>query len=272
MGKTLFAILLFVAAVFAAPLASASVIRVPEHYKKIQDAVNAANPNDIIIVNAGTYRENIVIKKTVQLKSAKGPEATVVTAARKTDPVFKIDHAANVNVSGFTATGSGVSGISLHNASGSIIRDNRATGNGDGILVYSSSGNNIISNAADSNARYGIYMEASKGNVLTDNSASLNGDKGIFLSSSRGNTVTDNSANINTWNGILLWSSHGNIIKGNKAMRNTYGIVQGDSDDNDVDDNTTLPNFVLILPIILVYTGVVFYLVQKNIARKIYRM
>lgn len=272
MSKITIALLFLVAAMFTAPVGYASVLRVPEGYGNIRQAVDAAKPGDIIIVNAGDYRENVVIRKAVQLRSLKGPEATIVTAAVKTEPVFKIDHAVKAVVSGFTATGSGVSGFSLHNSDGCRILDNRAVKNNSGILVYSSSANHITGNAADSNTQYGLYLEASTGNTVMDNSADMNGDTGIFLSSSNGNVLSGNSANVNTWNGILLWSSHRNAVKGNKALRNAFSIVQSDSDDNDVGDNTTFPNFVLILPIILVYAGIVFYLIQKNILRKIYKV
>lgn len=272
MGKITIALLLFVVAAFTAPVASASVLRVPEDYRNIRQAVDAAKPGDAIIVGAGNYRENIVIRKPLQLRSAKGPEATVVTAADKTEPVFNIDHAANAVVLGFTATGSDVSGFSLHNADGCRVQGNRAVKNNSGMLVYASSANHITDNAADSNVQYGIYLEKSTANIITDNSADVNGDTGIFLSASNDNLLSGNSVNINTWNGILLWSSHRNIVRDNKVLRNAFSIVQSDSDDNNVDANTTFPNFVLILPVILIYAGIVFYLVQKNIMRKIYKV
>ena len=103
------------------------------------------------------------------------------------------------------------------------------------------------------------------------NSADSNDDKGLFISKSNKNIITDNSANLNTWNGIIIWSSHANVIKDNKAMRNTYGIVISESDDNDMSGNTTWPNFFIILPIILIYSGILSYLVQKNILKLIYR-
>lgn len=272
MGKTTIALLFFAVAAFTAPVASASVLRVPGDYRGIQQAVDAAKPGDSIIVGAGNYRENIVIRKPLQLRGAKGPEATVVTAAVKTKPVFNIDHVAKAVVSGFTATGSNVSGFSLHNADGCRIVDNRAVKNGSGMLVYASGANRITGNAVDSNVQYGIYLEKSAGNTVMDNTADMNGDMGIFLSSSNDNLVKDNSANINTWNGILVWSSHRNTITGNKVLRNAFSIVQSDSDDNNIEDNTTFPNFVLILPIILIYAGVVFYLILKNIMRRIYKV
>lgn len=43
-------------------------ITVPDDYQKIQDAVNAANPGDTIVVKAGTYNEEIIaLDKSVYL-------------------------------------------------------------------------------------------------------------------------------------------------------------------------------------------------------------
>lgn len=259
-------------AVMSVPLACyGATLRVPENYKTIQEAVLGAQGGDVIIVGKGSYKENVVIKKPVQLKSGKGAAATVVTAANKAEPVFKVDGAQNVLITGFTATGSEVAGLSLHNATYCRITNNALTGNANGLLMYASNKNTVADNAADSNAQYGIYLEASNYNNITDNTADNNGDKGIFLSSASSNNVAGNSANLNTWNGIVLWASHGNKIKENKALRNTYGMVFGDSDDNEVDGNSTWPNLFIILPIILVYFGIVNYLVQKNIMRVVYK-
>jgi parallel beta-helix repeat protein len=256
--------------VSAAPVKGAT-LRVPENYKTIQSAVASAADNDLIIIGKGSYKENIVIKKPLQLRGGKGAEATVITAANKTEPVFKIDGASNVLISGFTATGSDTAGISLNNATFCRIANNILTDNANGLMSYASNKNNISENMASFNAQYGIYLETSNYNNVSNNTANSNGDKGILLSSSSANTVVGNDANLNTWNGIVLWASHGNQIKENKALRNTYAIVMGDSDDNEVSDNSTWPNLFVILPIILVYLGIVNYLVQKNIMKLMYK-
>ena len=92
----------------------------------------------------------------------------------------------------------------------------------------------------------------------------------MFLSFSDRNTVTGNSANLNTWNGILVWSSNENLIRDNWTLRNTYGLVVGESRDNEMEGNTSLPNIFIIMPILLIYTGAVVYLIQKLILRRLY--
>src|SRR5512141_1052475 len=43
------------------------VIRVPDDYKTIQAAIDAANPGDMIQVRAGVYNENLTLNKPVSL-------------------------------------------------------------------------------------------------------------------------------------------------------------------------------------------------------------
>ena len=53
-------------------------IRVPEQYPTIQEAVNAAPRNGVILVSAGTYEERIVITAPVSIRGA-GRDRTVLT-------------------------------------------------------------------------------------------------------------------------------------------------------------------------------------------------
>jgi parallel beta-helix repeat protein len=250
--------------------AYAETIVVPAAFKTVQQAVDNAKPNDTVIVKAGQYDENVVITKPITLMAAEGAASPVISAADRNKPVIKITETSGVYVSGITVTGSADAGVLLSNAHNSTLRNITATKNLSGIVLSRSNNNTVIDSVAEFNEIYGIYLEYSNANRVENNTASNNSDKGFFISGSDGNVITGNNANLNTWNGMTIWSSDNNVITHNMTLRNTFGIVESDSKGNDLSDNTTLPNFYIIYPILLVYIGIIFYLAEKNIARLIY--
>lgn len=249
----------------------AATIYVPENFKTIQEAVEKAQSGDTILVKSGNYHENILITKPLTVKSDKGAAATVVRPANPSEPVFKVTEASDVAIIGFTATGSAISGIYLYKATNTQLLQNHTEENRNGIFLYSSKNNTLISNVAKSNDQTGIYIEASDGNTLQNNTADSNREKGIFLISSNSNKLMGNSASLNSWNGITMWSSNRNTVKGNKVYRNTYGIVMSNSNDNAVSENPTWTNFYIILPIVLIYLGVVLYWIERRVFLLFYR-
>jgi len=271
MSKLILSIFIGLISLFILTRVEAAVINVPQDYKTIRDAVENANPQDTIIVDEGEYKENIVITKPIVIRASKGPDVTIVHALIQGEPVFKIKNTNEASIIGFTASDSLSSGIYLYNAHNGQVLNNKTVNNHIGITLYSSNNNIIKDNIANSNEYYGIYLESSHNNLLEKNIANSNKDKGIFLSLSSSNNLNNNSANLNTWNGIILWSSHKNTLKDNKIFRNTYGIVTSDSDNNDMINNSTWPNIYIILPVILIYIGILLYLIQKNLFRFVYK-
>ncbi len=78
----------------------AVVIRVPEDFSTIQEAVDAANDNDVIILSPGTYTltETVVINKRITLTSEfinsneeSDVDATVITSADNLDPLVQFN-------------------------------------------------------------------------------------------------------------------------------------------------------------------------------------
>ncbi len=251
--------------------AYAESIVVPDAFKTVQQAVDNAKPLDTVIVKAGRYAENVVINKPITLMAFDAAASPVISAADRDSPVIKITETSGVHVSGITVTGSASNaGVLLANAHNSTLRNITATKNLSGIVLSHSNNNTVIDSTAEFNEIYGIYLEYSNANKVANNTASNNSDKGFFISGSNGNTITGNNANLNTWNGMTIWASDNNVITRNMTLRNTFGIVESDSKGNDLSDNTTLPNFYIIYPILLVYIGIIFYLIEKNIARLIY--
>ncbi len=264
-----FLIIILILLVSSVPLPAAT-INVPADFKTIQEAVNAADANDTIVVAEGTYSENIVVPKPLVIRSSKGPAHSIIRAFMAGSPVITIA-ADGVTVEGLGFTGSDVSGVTLSGVKNSSITNNEATGNWIGITLRRSDGNNISGNTANLNKNYGIYLEYSNNNTVARNTANRNNDKGIFVSYSNDNALTENTLNLNTWEGMLLWVSNKNTVTDNRTLRNTFGLVISESSDNALSGNTSFPNIFLILPVLLIYIGIISYLVQRNVLRFIYR-
>ena len=241
-GKVLIFAVLFATLVFV----SIGCASPATHYvipgESIQDAVDAANPRDTIIVRDGMYSENVDVNVNhLTIKSENGSASTIVIAPVNTSHVFSVT-ANYVNISGFTvrnATGSGKSGICLERANHCNISDNNASSNNCGIYLYSSSNNTLTSNPANSNY-FGICLEtSSNNNTLTNNTANSNYWYGIYLySSSNNNTLTNNTANSNYFGIYLETSSNNNTLTNNTANSNYWcGIFLDSSSNNTIYNN-----------------------------------
>lgn len=73
---------------------SLQIIQVPQDYKTIQEAINAAVPGSTIVVNFGTYQENLKIRKPLHLQAL--PFATL--EADPKEPAVLIENAGQVTV------------------------------------------------------------------------------------------------------------------------------------------------------------------------------
>lgn len=106
---------------------------VPSEYSTIQAAVDAADPGDSIVVQKGTYRENIVIDKGIDLIGIGWP--TIDGGSKEGDiDTVKIAYLGDKagKIEGFIITGGGKGsmghGINIWDSSPSII-NNKITGN-----------------------------------------------------------------------------------------------------------------------------------------------
>jgi len=164
--------------------AQEETINVPADYPTIQEAVDAANPGDTIIVTDGTYTENIdVNKNNLTIKSENGAEKTTVQAANPDDNVFEVT-AYYVKISGFTvkgATGEYKVGILLDGARYCNVSNNTCLNNYGGIGLNLSDYNRIMNNICNSNTHVGIGYLKSYYNIIVENISSGN-EYGIAVS------------------------------------------------------------------------------------------
>ena len=194
-------------------------------YMMIQDAINAANESDSIIVAAGDYNENVNVNKSVSL-IGEGAGITVVNANNSDSHVFNITRN-DVVVRGFTikgAMGSNKAGIYFFRANNTTIHYNSIISNNNGINLYNSSNNNITGNII-ANVNAGIFLHQSQNNSLNDNNVSNNYD-GIYLYSSNNNNLTDNIIESNEHLGIQLYFSGNNTLRNNSINKNRNQGIQ----------------------------------------------
>ena len=221
----------------------------PGNYSKIQDAINDANNGDTIIVYNGTYCENIVIDKSINL-IGENKDTTVIKG--KGDNVVHIK-ANNVNITGFTIQGNG----SIYAI---IYLDHSNNANLHSLIIQLAkkgihlihSNNATISNNIISKCSYGIYnlfsnftiirenilrgndhgmeISHSKDVQIENNNISKN-NYAIFLDNSFNTSINQNLIKSNNVHAIYLFSSKHNIITGNCIDGNKWGILIDNADD-----------------------------------------
>lgn len=88
----------------------AKTLEIPSDFKTIEEAVNAANAGDAVLVLPGTYilalDSSIVLEKNIILRSKNGPEQTTIKG-RGENPVITVSRGSTATVDGFTITRSG---------------------------------------------------------------------------------------------------------------------------------------------------------------------
>lgn len=96
----------------------ADELRVPQQHKTIQAAIDAAQDGDVVLVNAGTYAERIVLKPKITLRSvgddAKGKiglnraEQTIIDGGKDSGSGAGVEMAEGATLDGFTVRHVGV--------------------------------------------------------------------------------------------------------------------------------------------------------------------
>ncbi|MGZ4856769.1 MAG: NosD domain-containing protein, partial [Methanobacteriaceae archaeon] len=244
-------------------------------FTSIQDAIDAANPGDIIEIDSGTFNETINIYKKLTLRPSSG--ATVIIQPIGSNYVVNIweSYASGTTIMGLKLinAGDGCSGINIWRANDCIITGNELYGNDYGIIVHESSNATISGNNIHDNRQNGIYLiEASENHIddsVAPNQIYNNAWYGIlirfaesnhnviygnniygnivgieFWDSASSNTISGNNITLNTNSGIYLESlNNNNIISGNQITGNSYGIYLDQySNNNTISGNIILNN------------------------------
>ncbi len=169
--------------------------------ESIQDAIDDADPGDIIEVSAGVYRENVVVNKKVTIIGVDGADKTkiVATDGNSYPLSFNTDGA---TVSGFTLT---------HEYTDTELQNWNFNNNG---VTFSkpTTTRNTLENCVVTLNRNGIYLNDCQGNII------------------KNNTVYNNRTGINLTNNVNSTEISGNTISENWTLGIVY-YSQGDNTD-----------------------------------------
>jgi parallel beta-helix repeat protein len=181
-------------------------------YKTIGSAVAASAAKDVINVWPGTYKEDVVIGKSLSLIGS-NPNTTIIDAAGLANGIYVDGHdnegLTNVVVSGFTVENANYEGILVTNAS-----------------VVAISGNHVLGN----DVKLSIATTACIGQASFETDEGFDCGEGIHLSGADHSIVSNNIVTNNA-GGILLsddtGETHDNVVTGNLSENNPYdcGIV-----------------------------------------------
>ncbi|MDH4226228.1 MAG: right-handed parallel beta-helix repeat-containing protein [Deltaproteobacteria bacterium] len=255
-------VLVLIAAVFPLQAEGREVVVRPG--SSIQAALDAARPGDVISLASGTYAENVVIKvSNITLKAATNGEATM-SSNNQSLAVVRVSGANGVRVRGLTLIGPAKAALLIENSKAVMVKDVTAMGAVSGIHLDGSSGSILYGNTLREN-NTGIYLHRSFDNKVIKNIADNNAEKGAFLLYSDSNVFIMNSFSYNVWDGINILVARSNTFVSNVVVNNTYPIVDNNPGENLFDSNRTLRRIYFVLPVVLIYMGVVLYLVEKRI-------
>lgn len=246
----LFIVLLVVSSLTVLETASGSTITVPNDYKTIQEAINAAQDGNEIFIRAGTYNEILVVNKSISL-IGENRETTVIDGSNIFGNVIEIV-AENVTVANLTiqkalgypyyeSHGINIKGNSSGNTiSNNIIKDNFGCGiyHERWFWLSKAVNNTIVGNRIINNVITGITIQRADNNKIINNWIENNGF-GIYLDDSSHNVIEGNSiAGASYANyGIDISGGSNNLIFQNNISTTYFGINQRGSN-NTISENT----------------------------------
>jgi parallel beta-helix repeat protein len=262
--------LVMVLAVFAlVPInVSAVNITVPLDYPTIQDAIDAANPGDTIIVKAGYYYEQLSISKELTIQG-EGRDITFIDGGGVGIVVDVSAHGFNIMDISITGAGPEWSmmglrvsnsnncniincdfsnnpnrGIYSHSVLNSTFKNNIFYNNGYGLAFDDHSNDNLISGNLFFENDWGLIIRQSLRNTIENNFIISNNQQGLLLEYySNHNEIVNNICIDNDRDGIAISDfSSNNIIVDNFCRDNRMGIRLGGSSHNIITDNNCTNN------------------------------
>ena len=194
---------------------------------------------DSISVCPGSYQGDILVEKSLAIKSTDGRNVTFVNGAGSLTNGFIIQNTSRVTISGFTIqdfSGSSASGIKFANVQRSRIFHNTIQQNYLGISLTSSNDNHlsfnkILNNSSGIVCQVEISDEISNDNKISHNKILNQSGNGILISAADGFTnidwrITFNDIKNSISNGLEIQNGNDFRIAHNKIYDSGgYGII-----------------------------------------------
>jgi len=196
----------------------------PNNYTKIQDAIDNATDGDTIFVYNGTYKENIIINRSIIL-IGENRNTTIIDGERIGDVV-------NISANGVT-----IQGFTIRNSTSSWIQPYA------GIKIYSSY-NNLIYNCSINNNNEGISLDSSYNNSIYNCNISNNGWKSIALRYSYNNLIYNCNIRDNEWEIYFYYSNNNSIRNCNISNNWNDGIELYYSNNNSIRNCNIINNII----------------------------
>jgi Zn-dependent metalloprotease len=207
----------------------AKYITVPTDYNTIQEAINAAEDGNVVVVLPGTYHENVICYKRITIRSIDpnnwdDVNATVIVGNGTTNTVY-FGFGGTAHLNGFTVTGGTCGVYCIHNSSvisNCIIRNNSNTG----VTCISQGGSPIVRNCIIRGNNKGIKVSDGSGTVK--NSVICGNVDGVVFENGGGPisncTIANNSSHgvVAQYGGTtisdsIIWDN-GDDILGNRTV------------------------------------------------------
>jgi parallel beta-helix repeat protein len=235
----------------------------------IGEAVAAAAAGSTILVEPGTYVEEILLTKSLTIVGA-GPTTIVEPDAANPTPALaaidvqstagvrlealavrgprhgiRIEDADGVALVGVVASANGSDGVHVENSTNISLSGSFSDNADEGVQVTDgSSAVSVGPGMVSGNLGDGVRIELSSGCHVTGLTSSGNGDDGIQLEFSSGSTVTGCTVSANVDDGVLVASSTGTTVH-DCTITGNFGIglhlvASGDTvhSDNTISGNT----------------------------------
>lgn len=223
----------------AVPASAATIVVGPG--ESIQAAVDAAQPGDTILVEPGTYRESVEIRKddlTIIGAGATNDGSTTILEPPAQPPNDRcFDETENVR-DGFCILGPPPD--EPFEPGGPVTIDTRIEGflirnfSGSGIFVSNARYTTLRENAVVNNGEYGIFSLESQGTRIVESFSTGHDEAGFYIGDVRNSAggILDSSAT-GERHGVFIRDASQGRIEGNTFRDNCVGIVLLD---------TSLPN------------------------------